>query len=196
MTARTFLEAFPHASLWLTPLRQHSILVGTREPLEIDVQAVQRKMEEAGFYSEFADLHVTDFVDLMSWFAMDEVALREYVGDVKLNTDNHPYLEFSPALAYFVADRFKAENVANIRNHRVSPAPFLTNLGTTPEEVSVLAERVETRYQATQQSLRGDVLLTLGREVEARIEYNMALILDPDDKNWMNPVWDAQRGRR
>jgi len=196
MTAKTFLEVFPHASLWMTPLRQHSILVGTLDPLEIDVQAVRRKMEDAGFYEEFEDLHVTDFVDLMSWFAMDEVALADYVGDVRLNTDNHPYLEFTPALAYFVADLYKAENVANIRDHRVSPAPFLTNLGSTPEEVEALAERIETRYQATQQSLRGDVLLTLGRAVEARIEYNMALLLDPDDKNWMNPVWDAQRDRR
>ena len=128
--------------------------------------------------------------------SMDEVALADYVGDVRLNTDNHPYLEFTPALAYFVADLYKAENVANIRDHRVSPAPFLTNLGSTPEEAEALAERIETRYQATQQSLRGDVLLTLGRAVEARIEYNMALLLDPDDKNWMNPVWDAQRDRR
>jgi len=189
MTVKTMLEVFPHTSLWLTPLRQHSILVATPSELKIDVQALAEKMERVGFRDEFSDLHVTDVIDLLSWFAMGEEALAEYVGDVRINSDNHPYLEFSPAMAYFVADLYKAQNIENIRDHRVSVGPFLTNLGETEEEAAALAERVRLRYEATQQSLKGDVLLTLGRQTEAIMEYNMALLIDPGDKNWMNPVW-------
>jgi len=189
MTAGTMLEVFPHTSLWLTPLRQHSILVATPTELKIDVQALAERMERVGFRDEFSDLHVTDVIDLLSWFAMGEEALAEYVGDVRINSDNHPYLEFSPAMAYFVADLYKAQNIENIRDYRVSVGPFLTNLGETEEEAAALAERVRLRYEATQQSLKGDVLLTLGRQTEAIMEYNMALLIDPDDKNWMNPVW-------
>ena len=189
MTAKTMLEVFPHTSLWLTPLRQHSILVATPGELEIDVQAMMEEMERVGFHGEFEDLHVTDVVDLLSWFAMGEDALAEYVGDVQINSDNHPYLEFSPAMAYFVADLYKAENIQNIRTHRESVGPYLANLGETQEAADALAERVRVRYEATQQSLKGDVLLTLGRQTEAILEYNMALIIDPGDKNWMNPVW-------
>ena len=193
MTAKTMLEVFPHTSLWLTPLRQHSILVATPGELKIDIRSLAEEMESVGFLEEFADLHVTDVVDLLSWFAMGEKALAEYVGDVRINSDNHPYLEFSPAMAYFVADLYKAQNIENIRDYRESVGPYLTNLGDTEEEAEALAERVRVRYEATQQSLKGDVLLTLGRRTEAILEYNMALIIDPDDKNWMNPVWRENR---
>jgi len=83
-----------------------------------------------------------------------------------------------------------------MREYRESVAPLLVNLGETPEDSAAVAERVQTRYVATQHSIRGDVLLTLGREDEARIEYNLALLMDPDDKNWMNPIWRSDRARR
>src|SRR4029078_3421871 len=35
MTARTFLEAFPHAQLWLPSIRD-AVLVGSMEPLRLD----------------------------------------------------------------------------------------------------------------------------------------------------------------
>jgi len=84
----------------------------------------------------------------------------------------------------------------NIRDHRESIGPYLVNLGATEEAAAAMAARVEKRYEATQQSMRGDVLLTLGRETEAIIEYNLGLLIDPDDKNWMNPVWRETRNRR
>ena len=87
MTAKTFMEVFPHSSLWLTPLRQHSILVGTQEELEIDLQALKEKMERANFREEFEDLHVNDAVDLLSWFVMGPEALAEYLGETRINTD-------------------------------------------------------------------------------------------------------------
>jgi hypothetical protein len=44
--------------------------------------------------------------------------------------------------------------------------------------------------------MRGDVLLTLGRRDEAMMEYNMARMIDPDDKNWLHPVWNQDRSGR
>jgi hypothetical protein len=196
MTVKSFMEVFPHTTLWLTPLRQHSILMGTLEPLEIDFQALQARMQAVGFPEEFAELHVEDAMDLLSWFVMGEEALVEYVGDTPINSDNHPYLEFSPAFAYFVADLYKADNMEEMRKHRESVVPLLVNLGETPEDSAAVAERIRARFEATQHSMRGDVLLTLGREDEARMEYDLALLIDPDDKNWMNPVLRSDRERR
>jgi len=196
MTTKTFMEVFPNTTLWLTPLRQHSILVGTLEPLEIDYQALQEKMDRVNFRSEFANLHVYDAIDLLSWFALGGEGLAEWVGETRINTDNHPYLEFSPAYAYFAADLYKADNMEEIRKHRESVAPFLTNLGETEEEAVAVAERIRKRYEATQHSMRGDVLLTLGRREDALIEYNLALMIDPTDKNWMSSVWNQERAPR
>jgi hypothetical protein len=139
---------------------------------------------------------VEDAVDLLSWFVMGEQALAEYVGESRINSDNHPYLEFSPAFAYFVADLYKADNMEEMRRHRVSVAPLLVNLGETEADSAAVAERIQRRYEATQHSMRGDVLLTLGRETEAIMEYNLGLLTDPDEKNWMSPVWQESRGRR
>jgi len=196
MTVKTFMEVFPHTSLWLTPLKGHSIIVGTEEELEIDVEAFRGKLERSHILEELEELKVLDVFDVLSWFTMGEETLREFVGDIRLNTDNHPYLEFSPAMAYFVGDLFKADNMQQLRKHRESVLPFLTDFGDTEEESAAFSERVRKRYEASQHSLAGDVLLGLGRRDEAIIEYNLALLIDPDEKNWMNPIWDDRRPER
>ena len=122
--------------------------------------------------------------------------MAEYVGETRINTDNHPLLEFTPAFAYFVADLYKADNMEQMRKQRESVARYLVNLGDTEEEVAAMAERIRIRYQASQHSMRGDVLMTLGRRDEAIIEYNLALAIDPSEPNWMSPVWDEQRDPR
>jgi spermidine synthase len=189
MTARTFIEVFPHTTLWLTALRQHAILVGTQEQLRIDFAALKEKIEDTKVQRDLESLKVTDAIDFLSWYVMGENALREYAGDAPLNTDNHPYLEFTPAMAYFVADQYRVENLRDMRESRESVLPLLTNLGSTEEERAVVADRVRKRFESTQHSLIGDMLLSLNRRDEAIVEYNLALVIDPDDKNWMNPIW-------
>jgi len=196
MTAKTFTTVFPHTTLWLTALRQHAILVGTQEKLEIDYQSLRKKIEDIRIQRDLESMKVTDAMDFLSWFVMGEEALSRYVGDAPINTDNHPYLEFTPAMAYFVADRYRVRNLQDMRESRESVLPLLTNLGETAEESTSVAERVQKRFEATQHSILGDMLLSLGRREEAIVEYNLALVIDPDDKNWMNPIWRDSGLRR
>jgi spermidine synthase len=192
MTARTFQTVFPHSTLWLSPLRRHGILVGSVQPVEIDFSSVQRKLEKDGVREELARFNVRDAYDFLSWFVMGEESLAQYVDGALLNTDRHPYLEFSPARAFFQAQEFQVRNLARLRDHRESVLSLLTNLGETQEAVDSVSERIQRRFEATQHSIAGDIFLSLGRRGEARIEYNRARAIDPDDKNWMNPAWEAQ----
>jgi spermidine synthase len=196
MTVRTFLAVFPHTSLWLTPLRGHSILVGTSDKLEIDVDGLHADLSRPEIQAELRELNVYDVMDVLSWFAMGEETLHAYVGDGPLNTDNHPYLEFSAAKAYFVGDLYKIQNMQAIHRRRESPLPFLANIGGTEEERTVFLELVQRRYDASQRSLQGDIHLALGNEAEAIGEYEAALALDPGEKNWRNPVWRGHRPPR
>lgn len=196
MTVKTFMEVFPHTTLWLTPLRGHAIILGTEERLEIDVASFRAKLEQDHILRELAELKVFDIYDVLSWFSMGEEVLWDYVKDSGVNTDNHPRLEFTPAMAYFVADAFKGLNMTHIHELRESVAPYLANLGGTEEENAEFMDRVRLRFEATQHSLQGDILLALGRREEAIVEYNMALLIDPDDKNWMNVAWDDRRPER
>jgi hypothetical protein len=189
MTARTFQTVFPHTTLWLSPLRRHGILVGGRHPLEIDFESLERKLESGAIRQELARFNVADATDFLSWFIMGEEALARYVEGSKLNTDNRPYLEFSPAMAFFRAQEYQVRNLAALRERRESVLPLLRNMGETEGDIAAVAESVQRRFEATQHSIEGDVFLALGMIRQAREKYQQARAIDPDDKNWMNPAW-------
>ena len=189
MIAKTFMTAFPHTTLWFTPMRQHIILVGTQRKLEIDFRALSEKLEMENVQRELGQLDVSDPFDVLSWFVMGEEALAEYVGNAWVNTDDHPYLEFTPAMAYFVSRMYRVRNTLAARELRESVFPFLINVGETDEEIASVAEKVQKRFEAIHYSISGDVLLFLGRREQAMVEYNMALAIDPREKNWLNWTW-------
>jgi spermidine synthase len=189
MIAKTFLTVFPHSTLWFTPLRQYVILVGAQERLEIDLASLSGKLEMQSVQHELEMLNVSDPIDFLSSFVMGEEALATYVGEAAINTDNHPYLEFVPAMAYFASDMYLVHNWGNLVNSRESVFSLLVNVGEGDEEVAAVAEKVQKRFQATGHSIRGDILLRLGVKEQAVAEYTTALQIDPEEKNWLNSVW-------
>jgi spermidine synthase len=196
MIAKTFLAAFPHTTVWFTPMRQYVILVGTQQELEVDFASLRAKLERSNVRQDLALLDITDPVDVLSLFVMGENALAEYVGNARLNTDNHPYLEFTPALAYFVSDVYWLQNLRNIAQARESVFPWLINVGETDEDIAGVAEKVQQRFEARHYSIRGDQLLFLGMREEATVEYNRALQIDPQEMNWLNSTWRYGRPGR
>jgi spermidine synthase len=197
MIAKTFMTAFPHTTLWFSPLRHHSILVGTQAKLRIDFRSLRRKLERQTIQQEFAYFApATDPIDFLSWFVMGEEALAKYVADARVNSDNHPYLEFTPAMAYFASDVYRIRNLLTLRTWRESPFPLLTNVGETDEEIDAVTEKVRRRFEATHHSIGGDIYATLRRPTEATAEYNRALTIDPQEKIALNPMWRSERSRR
>lgn len=189
MTARTFMTVFPHTSFWLTPLRQYAILVGTRSELRIDLERLQARLGREEVLRELAPLNTRDVVDVLSWFVMGEDALARYAGDGRINSDNHPYLEFTPATAYFTGVLYQVRNTLDIGVLRESVVPYLAGAGRGEAEAAALVERVERRHRATEFSLQGDVLILLGDRDRAVMAYRRALSIDPTDKGIRNPIW-------
>ena len=186
MTAKSFMTAFPHSSLWFSPLRQNAVLIGTQEELEIDFGALAAAFEDSRIREELAYVNVPDPIAFLSGFLMGEEVLADYVGDVEDNTDNHPVLEFKPAMAYFLAGLYRLRNVLDFKEARESVFPRLVNLGDTDEEVAAVTEAVMRRYEAVGHSIDGDVFLVLGEQDRAIEEYNAALAIDPREVNWLN----------
>lgn len=196
MTARTFMVAFPHTTLWLSPLRSLGLLVGSRQRLRVDVAAVRRKLQRPGVREQLARVGVVEPLDFLAWFVMGEDGLQKYVAGARINTDDHPYLEFTPAWSYFLSLRYAIQNLYNFGMARESVVPFLVNTGDTPAQASALADSVTRRYEATQHSISGDIYFFLGRQEQAREEYAKALAIDPGDKNAEHPIWGARGLRR
>ncbi|MFC1574654.1 fused MFS/spermidine synthase [Gemmatimonadota bacterium] len=188
MTARSFMTVFPHSTLWLSPLRHHAVLVGTMKELEIDFASLKAKLERRGVQQELNPLLTTDYLDFLSWFVAGEETLAGYIEGARLNTDNHPYLEFTPANAFFVAREYQAGNLQNFREMRESVVPYLANVGETEEEAQSLLERVQMRFEATQHSIMGDVLFLLGMRERALVEYDNAVLRDPESADWLNAM--------
>jgi hypothetical protein len=163
--------------------------VGTRDKLQIDYAAMAEKLQRPGVSDQMAPMGVSGPLDVLAWFVMGEETLARYVEGARMNTDDHPYLEFAPAWSYFVTLRYATRNLYDFGQARESPAPLLVNTGGTPEEVARTAENVEKRFQATQHSISGDIFYYLGDREKAAGEYAMALLIDPGDKNAAHPIW-------
>jgi spermidine synthase len=183
MIARSFVEVFPHATLWFTPLRQYFVLVGSADELSIDYAFLAEKLARPEVQEDLAPLSVTSPVDVLGLFVMGEEGLANWVDGALVNSDNHPYLEFLPALAYFVSDLYWVANTGAALERRESVTPYLTNMGDSPEEVAALEDALDRRLRATQHSIRGDILSLIGEDAAARREYLEALRIDPSDIN-------------
>ena len=183
MTARTFMQVFPHTTLWLSPLKYHGLLVGSRTPMQIDMRELRRKLTRPEVARELARVGVVRPLDFLSGFVMGEDDLRSYVKGARLNTDNHPYLEFTPAWSYFLAQRYAMQNLTAFRAARRSVLPMLVNLGDTPEAAAATRDSVSRRFEATQHSFWGDILYALGKSDRAWSEWTAALSIDPSDSS-------------
>lgn len=149
MTARTFMSVFPHASLWFSFQRSYYIMVGTQSELAIDFRLLQNKMADEKIKAELAPLYITDSYDMLSAFIMGEKELADYASGGRLNTDDHPYLEYSQTMAYFYTDDIARQNLSSIARLRQSVLPYLTNLGANEAEVAEVKAMLQARFDAT-----------------------------------------------
>lgn len=106
---RTFLEVFPHASLWLSN-ESDIILVGALggEPegvpgnAEYDESSLAR-MAEPEVARDLARVLVKRPADLLSALLLDEADLREYSRSARIHTDDNMLMEFNAGRRVFEA---------------------------------------------------------------------------------------------
>jgi hypothetical protein len=100
------------------------------------------------YYDEIYDTK-NDAYDVLVCFMMDENTLSDYITRVRLNTDNHPYLEFEPSLAYFPIEEYIKKNLAAIAPLRQSVWSYLINTGQTDAEIQSVKDELERRIVET-----------------------------------------------
>lgn len=87
---RTFLSVFPEVSLW----GDGSLVVGSAAPLTLTPQAFARRLAEPGVREALAPLGVTDYATLAALHRADGRALRAFVGEGPVLTDDRPLVEY------------------------------------------------------------------------------------------------------
>jgi spermidine synthase len=96
----TFLKVFPNGSVWANTIDGRGydmVLVGSVEPLRIDVDAVQRKLEQpeyAVMAQSLREVGMFSAVDLFATYAGNATELAPWLRDAQINRDRNLRLQY------------------------------------------------------------------------------------------------------
>ncbi len=90
LIVRTFLEAFPDATLWC----DGTLLVGSTRPFELRPEVMARKLASPEVLRIAREMGFFNSIALMKAYTSGPDELRAQVGDGPLLTDDHPLLEY------------------------------------------------------------------------------------------------------
>ena len=169
---RTFQRVFPHATLWRS--NNYSIMVGTMQPLAIDWAVLQEKMAPPRVQRSLANIDLGNGFALLNSLVMDESALRHYVGEGPLNTDDHPYISFVSPRGY---NSGSWEVLESLAPHRTSALSLLT----APS--AAVQQKMEAYFRAGEHALTGDIMRLQNRDRAATKAYQRALQANPEDRS-------------
>jgi spermidine synthase len=176
---KTFQEVFPHTSIWYTRFKEYAILVGMRQPLQIDLARLQEHLRDPRVQADLQEVYTTNPFTVLESFAMGPATVRELVRHTaQINTYNHPISEFyglhwhNPAY----------ENLWELSQYQDNPLHFMPEVQRWPRA------QQEALQNAWQRQRRKAALLTQGLLFEQRglgqdaiRLYRRALHLVPED---------------
>jgi spermidine synthase len=128
MVVRTFQSVFPHATMWRGS-RSDFVLVASREPVELDLDVVRRRIAESpGIREDFARLRMEPD-DLLQRFLLSAEDAARFAEGAPLNTDDLPLLEFGAPQALYAFTAL-AENDQLLRSFRRTAWPAVRGVTT------------------------------------------------------------------
>jgi spermidine synthase len=91
---RTFLEVFPHATLWF----DGNLMVGSVTPLRLHSDLLSEKRLSPVARAALDDIGLTSFDVLAGWYTAGPAAMRRFVGPGPVLTDDQPLVEYHRSL--------------------------------------------------------------------------------------------------
>jgi spermidine synthase len=109
--AATFLDVFPHASLWLVG-ESDVLLIGSASPLPSDPEALAAHIARPGVADDLRSVDVTRIDDLLGLHIAGTDTLRRYAANADPQTDDRMALEFSAPRS--LAARTGSDNITEL----------------------------------------------------------------------------------
>ncbi len=166
MILRTFRNVFPHTSIWFTPYRGYYLLIGSQERIRIDFELLEQRMQKEKIKNDLEEINLNSPYAFISCFVLDEDGINRHTQDAKINTDNHPFLEY-----FSSSERERGSFLFSKREG----LPLLTNIKKANEE------KLDKYLQAAEYFLRGRIYNRQGFYKESFQELRKALLLIPED---------------
>jgi spermidine synthase len=90
---RSFLDVFPHASLWTTDFHE-MLLVGSLEPLPLDAGRIAQRIAQPEVAESLREVGVPSAAALLATWVTDRAGLERYAGAALPVTDDRPRIEY------------------------------------------------------------------------------------------------------
>jgi spermidine synthase len=176
LIARTFQHVYPHATLWLNRFKGYSLLLGTREPLRIDVAQLEARFAVPAVQGDLAEAYVASPAQFLEGLTMRPETLRRYAaGSRRLNSYDQPFVEF-----FGVAWRDPVEeNLAELAWFADDVTPLL--VFATTEQARRVRAQLAIQRRISRYIFRGYLANWRRHLQEGTREYRKALRLDPGD---------------
>ena len=178
MIARTFQDVYPHATMWLNRFKGYTLLLGTLEPLQIDVAQLEAHFHTPSIQRDLAEVHVATPWQFLESFAMRADTVRRYAaGNTRLNTYDRPYVEF-----YGLSWRDPVEeNLAELADFADDVTPLLAFRDSSLSERESIRGRVAVQRRISHYIVRGYLANWRRQLQDGTRAYRKALKLDPQD---------------
>jgi len=90
---KSFQSVFAYVHVWLA--NTDALVIGSHEPLSMDYAELEKRMSLPKVESRFQSIGMDTTEDFLSFFYLDENAVKDFVIGVKgFNSDRYPVLEF------------------------------------------------------------------------------------------------------
>jgi hypothetical protein len=92
---RAFTEAFPNVTVWQQLWSPVILLVGTMEPLAIDVDAIERRLESKALRRDLDLMGTKTAEDILSYFLLGDESVRRLVKDFEPVRDDRTIVDYT-----------------------------------------------------------------------------------------------------
>ncbi|MHC4754027.1 MAG: spermidine synthase, partial [Planctomycetota bacterium] len=116
----TMMEVFPYVTVWyMTPHpAQYFLLVGSKNEQYFSPVHMEKELSKEGVGDSLSLIKINNSMDMMSCYIGDRGDLEKYITSYTVNSDYHPFIEFSPDRSSAGAAAYKSF-IENVRSKSV-----------------------------------------------------------------------------
>ncbi|MFQ5906408.1 MAG: fused MFS/spermidine synthase, partial [bacterium] len=176
---KTFSSVFPNTSVWFigaNPNFGHAIVLGLKSDEAIPIGRVRERLNERSVREDMEPYGLDDVYALLSRFLLDSRGVALYVGGMSVNTDNLPWIAFTPRLRF--GHNLNALNLTSMLHLASEPTFFRM---TSQEKDSL-----RVYMKARKHTITGMLAICMKDPVVAYEELKSALKMNPKEEDAAN----------
>ncbi len=147
-----FHRVFPHVLVFSSTSGVDLVVLGSDQPLLMDIDEIQRRSSELWVRAELARVGFRGAEDIAAMLQTGEAALENVVTGATVNTDDNGLIEFTAPKALYLDTQ--DENTALLQGTDGDPLSVVSSLVRTPENPEIFRLEMVRRWLRRQEKLR------------------------------------------